>query len=96
MLVVDDIAFIDEIGDGLNDKLEKWKHTLKSRRFKLSKSKTEYFWCGFSGVEEGSGEVTMGGVIIPRIEKFKYLWSIIEERWDINNDIHCIRVGQQK
>ena len=39
----------------------------------------------------------MGGVVIPRVEKFKYLGSIVEEKGDINEDInHCIRVGWQK
>jgi len=52
--------------------------------------------CGFSG-EEGAGEVvTIGGVVIPRATKFKYLGSIIEERGDINEDIsHRIRAGWQ-
>jgi len=31
-------------------------------------------------VEGSGGEVTMGGVVIPRVEKFKYLGSILEER----------------
>jgi len=36
----------------------------------------------------------MGGVVIPRIEKFKYLRSIIEEWGDIDEDInHRIRIG---
>ena len=39
----------------------------------------------------------MGGVVIPRVEKFKYLGSIVEQRGDINEDInHRIRVGWQK
>ena len=36
--------------------------------------------CGFSGVERDGREVTVGGVVVPRVEKFKYLESIIEER----------------
>ena len=57
----------------------------------MSRSKTEYLRCGFNGVERDEGEVTMGEVVIPRVEKFKYLGSIIEERGDIDEDIsHCI------
>ena len=53
--------------------------------------------CGFSGVERDGREVTVGGVVVPRVEKFKYLGSIIEERGDIDEDInHRIRVGWQK
>ena len=48
-------------------------------------------------MEGGGGEVTMGRVVIPRVEKFKYLGSIMEEKGDIDEDInHCIRVGWQK
>jgi len=53
---------------------------LESRGFRFSRSKTEYLRCGLSGVEGDSGEVTMGGVVVPRVEKFKYLGSIIEKR----------------
>jgi len=53
MLFADYIVLINEIRVGLNDKLEKWRHTLKSRGFRLSKSKTEYLMCGFYGVEGG-------------------------------------------
>jgi len=39
----------------------------------------------------------MGGMAIPRVEKFKYLGSIIEGKGDIDEDIsQCIRVGWQK
>ena len=48
-------------------------------------------------MEGDGGEVTLGGEAIPRVDKFKYLGSIIEKRGDINDDInHCIRVGWQK
>jgi len=39
----------------------------------------------------------MGVVVIPRVKKFKYLGSIVEEKGDIDDDIkHRIRVGWQK
>ena len=67
---------------------------MESREFRLSRSKTEYLRCWFSGVERDDGEVTMGGVVIPRVEKFKYLGSIMEEKRDIDEAIkHRIRVG---
>ena len=55
--------------------------------FRLSKSKTEYLKYGFSGEEIGGEEVIMGDITIPRVEKFKYLFSIIEEKVDIGIDI---------
>ena len=97
MLFANDIFPIDESRDRLNNKLERWRHTLESKGFRLSKSKTEYMRCRFSGVEGGGREITMGGVVIPRVEKFRHLGSIIEERGDIDSAIsHCIRTGWQK
>jgi len=44
-------------------------------------------------MEGDVGEVTLDGVAVPRVEKFKYL-SLVEERRDNNEDIsHRIRVG---
>jgi len=93
----DDIVLIDKTRGGLNEKSEKWSHSLESRGFRLSTSKTAYLRCGFSGVERDGGEITMGGVVIPRVEKFKYLGLIIEDKGDIDEDInHRIKVGWQK
>ena len=79
MLFADDIVLIDETSARLSGKLELWRHTLESKGFRLSKSKTEYLKCEFSGVV-GSGDVViMDGVAIPRVEKFKYLGLIIEQ-----------------
>ena len=48
-------------------------------------------------MERKGGKVTMGGVVIPRVEKFKYLGSIVEEKGDIDENInHHISVGWQK
>jgi len=94
MLFADDVILIDETTVGLNNKLQKWRHTLESRGFQLSRSKTEYLRCGFSSMEGGGGDVTRGGVVIPRVKTFRYLGVIIEEMRDIDSDIdHCIRVG---
>ena len=79
-LFADDIVLIGEARGGLSEKLERWRHSLESRGFRLSKSKTRYLRCGFSGVERDGGEVTMGGVVVLRVEKFKYLGLIVEER----------------
>jgi len=96
-LFADDIVLIDETRDGLNDKLERWRHTLECRGFRLSRSKIEYLKCEFSGVEGDGGEVTLGGDAIPKVDKFKYLGSIIEKRADVDDDINPrITVGWQK
>jgi len=78
MLFADDIVLIDETREGVNVKLEWWRHTLESRSFRMSRSKTEYLHCCFSGREVTEGEVTIDGLSIPKIEKFKYLGSIVQ------------------
>ena len=79
MLFTIDIILIDESRGGLSETLERWRHSLESRGFRLSRSKIEYLRCGFSGVGGDYGEVTMGGVVVPRVEKFKYLGSMVED-----------------
>ena len=42
MLFADDIVLVDETRTGVNVKLERWRQTLDSRDFRLSKAKAEY------------------------------------------------------
>jgi len=77
--------------------LESWRLTLEARGFRLSRSKTEYMHCWFSGRIEEGGVVTLDGRQIPKVDKFKYFGSIIQQNGDINEDINQrIRVGWQK
>ena len=89
-LFANDIILIDETKDGLNDKLEQWRQTLDSRGFRLSRLKTEYLKCEFSSIGGDEGEIIMGGAVIPRIQKFKYLGLIMEENENIDDDIQDI------
>ena len=94
MLFVDGIVFIDKTRNGVNIKLDLCRHTLESRCFNLSISKTEYLKCTFSRGEEDKGVVTFGVMTIPKVEKFKYLRLIIQEKGDIDKDIdQYINVG---
>jgi len=97
MLFVDDITLIDETRQGVNDKLERWRHTLEFRGFRISRSKTEYLHYCFSGRGDARGEVTLDGGSISKVDKFKYLGSIIQQNGDIDGDItQRIKVGWQK
>jgi len=77
MLFADDIALVDETRERVNGKLERWRHILESRGFKISRSKTEYLHCCFTGREDARGEFNIEGMQIPKVEKFKYLGSIL-------------------
>jgi len=48
MLFTDDIVLADETRAGVNVKLELWRQTLKSRGFRLIRSKMEYIERKFS------------------------------------------------
>ena len=71
MLFADDIVLNDETRQGVNDKLERWRQTLESRGFRVSRSKTEYLHCCFSGMVDAGGEVTLDGRSITKVGKFK-------------------------
>jgi len=49
----------------------------------VSRSKTEYLYCCFSGRVDARGEVTLDGRPILKVDKFKYLGSIIQQNGDM-------------
>ena len=61
-------------------KLELWRQTLERRGFRLSRSKTEYMECHFSGSTRGGGAgvITLDGKEISSTDCFRYLGSIIQ------------------
>ena len=77
MLFADDILLIDKTREGFTRKLELWRSTLESKCFCLSRSKTEYMECNFSGKRSNNGVVTLGDEVIKKNERFRYLGSII-------------------
>ncbi|XP_070057852.1 uncharacterized protein [Nicotiana tomentosiformis] len=95
MLFADGIVLIDETRDGVNVQLEVWRQTLEFKVFKLSRTKTEYLKCKFSGeIQLGEGEVRLDSQVIPRRGIFKYLGSIIQGGREINEYVtHCIGAG---
>ena len=48
MLFADDIVLIDETREGVEMKLEMWRHALESKGLKISRRKTEYIYFNFS------------------------------------------------
>jgi len=88
MLFVNDIVLIDETRERVNTNLERWRDALEVKGFKLSRSKIEYLHCRFSAGEGGAAdEVAIGGAVIARVERFRYLGSIIQENGKIDEDI---------
>lgn len=48
MLFIDDVLLIDKTRREVNNILEVWRPTLKSKGFKLTRTNTEYLECMFS------------------------------------------------
>ncbi|VFQ99294.1 unnamed protein product [Cuscuta campestris] len=77
MLFADDIVLIDDTRDGLNDKLELWRLALETKGFRISRNKTEYMRCRFSGRDtESEVEVKIDSHLVPKVDRFRYLGSI--------------------
>ena len=51
MLFADDIILVAEINEEANSKLEEWREALNSKGLRISRTKTEYLRCNFSGTE---------------------------------------------
>ncbi|XP_055808172.1 uncharacterized protein LOC129876703 [Solanum dulcamara] len=98
MLFADDIVLIDETRRGVNAKLEDWRHTLESKGFKLSRTKTKYLECKFSETpQEVDVEVRLGAQAIQKRSSCKYLGSIMQGSGEIDDDVtHRIGVGWMK
>ena len=70
MLFADDVMLIDESRIVVDRQLELWRQTLESKGFRLSRTKTEYMNCGFSGVRSEDGDVTLAEQVVPKKEIF--------------------------
>ncbi|KAL6578801.1 hypothetical protein OROMI_009017 [Orobanche minor] len=95
MLFADDIVLVAESRREVNVKLELWRSKLESQGMRVSRSKTEYLWCNFSGETNEEGvEVMISDQLVPHTDKFKYLGSIIHKECEFENDItHRIKAG---
>ncbi|XP_059304596.1 uncharacterized protein LOC132056420 isoform X2 [Lycium ferocissimum] len=98
MLFTNDIVLINETRSGVNAKLEGWRHTLESKGFKLSRTKTEYLECKFNEAPQDVGVgVRLGTQAIQKKSSFKYFGSIMQGRKEIDDDIrHRIGAGWMK
>jgi hypothetical protein len=97
MLFADDVMLIDESRIGVNQKLELWRQTLESKDFRLSRTKTEYMRCHFSGENSDDGDVSLDGRVVPMNDIFRYLRSILQSEGEIDEDVsHRISAGWVK
>ena len=97
MLFADDVVLVDESREGVNRKLELWRHTLESKGFRLSRTKTEYMRCDFSVTGHEEGDVSLDGQVVAKKDTFPYLGSMLQKDSDIDEDVrHRILAGWLK
>jgi hypothetical protein len=97
MLFADDVVLVDDSRVGVNRKLELWRHTLESKWFRLSRTKTEYMRCDFSATRHEEGDVSVDGQVVAKNDTFRYLGSMLQKDGDIDEDVrHRIPAGWLK
>jgi Reverse transcriptase (RNA-dependent DNA polymerase) len=82
MLFANDVVMIDENRIGVNQKLELWRQTLESKYFRLSRIKTKYMRCQFSGKNSDDGDVSLDERVVPINDIFWYLGSMLQSEGD--------------
>jgi hypothetical protein len=95
MLFADDIVLLAETKQILNARLEEWREALEGMGLRISRSKTEYLYCDFSGVNDDEDtHITIQGQVVPQVTRFKYLGSFVQKDGDIDSDVtHRIQAG---
>jgi Reverse transcriptase (RNA-dependent DNA polymerase) len=97
MLCADNMVLIDESRIGVDQKLELWRQTLKLKGFRLSRTKTKYMRCQFSGENSDDEDVSLDGRVVPMNDTSRYLGSMLQSDGEIDEDVsHKIKAGWVK
>ena len=94
MLFIDDIVLVAETKEKVSNKLDEWREALEGKGLCISRTKTEYLRCDFSGTASvGEPEVSREAVV-KCTTKYKYSESIIQRDGEIDGDVnHHIQAG---
>ncbi|XP_016576523.1 uncharacterized protein LOC107874184 [Capsicum annuum] len=95
ILFANDIVFIDESQQGVNDKQEVWRKTLESKGFGLRRNKMKYLEYKFSDSRHEEGVVVkLDSRSVYKSDTFNYLGCTIQGNREIDEDFtHRIRAG---
>ncbi|VFQ82562.1 unnamed protein product [Cuscuta campestris] len=71
---------------------------LETKGFRISRNKTEYMECRFSGSEtESDVEVRIDSHLVPKVDRFQYLGSVIQADGELDEDVgHRVGVAWAK
>ena len=84
MLFADDIVICEETREEVERRLECWRYALETRGMKSSRSKIEYL-CINRGNDNKT--VKMKDTKVPRVKKFKYLGSTVQESGSCEREV---------
>ena len=84
MLFADDIVICEETREEVEWRLESWRYALERRGMKVSRSKSEYL-CINGGNDDKT--VKIENTKVPRIKKFKYLGSTVQESGSCDREV---------
>ena len=87
MMYADDVVLCAETKEELEQKLEAWRKALEDRGMKISRTKTEYLQ--LSTHMNDNEDIVLDGEIIKKVERFKYLGSLVEETGNVEGEIKC-------
>ena len=98
MLDADDVVLMDETPEGLQCTLNKWREALESNGLRISRTRTEYMPCYFSGQRpETPNALCLQETPMPVVESFKYLGTVLSPRGGVDGDIaHRTKLGWMK
>ncbi|XP_064098055.1 uncharacterized protein LOC135209277 [Macrobrachium nipponense] len=86
-----DIVLVAENKEELEGKLERLRYFLESRGLMISRKNTEYMSTQLEGDQQTT--IKSGRGDIKKVHKFKYLGSVIDNEWnmeeEIKNQIQC-------
>ena len=84
MLFADDIVICEETRKEVERRLESWRYALDRREMKVSRSKTKYLYINGGNEDE---TVKMENTKVPKIKKFKYLGSTVQESGSCEREV---------
>lgn len=90
MMFADDIVLCEFTREGLELKLEKWRRAFEQRGLRISRTKTEYL----TTCQVGCLNLRLQDQLLPAVDKFKYLGSVLEKGGDLGSEInHRVSCG---
>ncbi|KAL0820815.1 hypothetical protein ABMA28_005493 [Loxostege sticticalis] len=96
MLYADDIVLIGKTAPELQETFNTWFTELEKHGLRISRTKTEYMECDLGGTEELNCEIQIENTALPKVERFKYLGSMLTTDARVDEDLNWDKGRQKK